>query len=630
MTESVYKFGNFELDCARFELRRNGRVLKLERIPMELLILLAEKGGTVVSRQEIVEKIWGKDVFLDTEHGINTAIRKIRTALHESAGQPRFLLTVLGKGYRLLLNQENGIVISKETQPGPPATVSPTGLPSSPDVVSTSQSPQGRSFHRAILIGAFLFILSAALAGFNVVRIYNERSASVGSKIRSIAVLPLANLSGDSSQDYFAEGMTDELIAMLARNTSLQVISRTSVMRYKGSGKPLPEIARELRVDSIMEGSVTRSAQHLHLTAKLIQAKSDTNLWADSFDRDVNEAFSLPSELSRTIAQKLNVTSLPAYPPHYVNPEAHDAYLHGRYIWFGKGPGTEFFQKAIQIQPDYAAAWSGLSDSYTVQVAEGILSPGDAREKAESAARKAVELDDTLPEAHNSLAAAYYEFDWNWELANKESLRALEVNPNYAEARHIHAYILATMNHPDEALQEQKRSTELDPFARPWAMGFVLIQLRQLDAAINDLQIRVEAQPGDAETRFCLAEAYRLNGMPKKSSEELEAAYIADGDRQSAAAVHNAFTQGGEKAVAIWQLNELKRLASKRYVSPWLLAQANARIKDREQTLAFLEKCYQERCSRMVFLQNAPWLDFLHTELRYQAIVQKMGLPPTY
>ena len=186
------------------------------------------------------------------------------------------------------------------------------------------------------------------------------------------------------------------------------------------------------------------------------------------------------------------------------------------------------------------------------------------------------------------------------------------------------------MNRPNGALQEQRRSTELEPFARPWAMGAVLTQLRQFDAAINDLRMRVDAQPGDAETRFFLAEAYRLKGMAQETAHELEAAYMANGDWQSAAAVRDAFRRGGEKSVAIWQLNELKRLATKRYVSPWYLAQAYARVKDRDHTLAFLEKSYQEHSARMIFLQNAPWLDFLHTEPRYRAIVQKMGLPPAY
>ena len=623
MTEIVYKFGDFELDCARYELRRNGRVLKLERLPMELLILLAEKNGTVVSRQAIVERLWGKDIFLDSEHGTNTAIRKIRTALHESAERPRFVLTVLGKGYRLVLDQGNRNESPAETLPKPTETASPETAPSTP-------ARQSRTLRSAIAAAGLLLVVSAALVGFNVGGIRDRRSTAAGSEIRSIAVLPLVNLSGDPSQDYFAEGMTDELIAMLAKNTSLQVISRTSVMRYKGSRKSLPEIARELGADSIVEGSITRSANRLHLTAQLIQAKSDTHLWADTFDRDVNEAFSLPSELSHTIAQKLKVTALPAGPPHYVNPEAHDAYLHGRYLWFSKGQGREYFERAIQLQPDYAAAWSGLSDSYGVQAAAGIVSPREVREKAEAAARKAVELDDSLPEAHNSLAATYYIFGWNWKRADSESLRALELNPNYAEARHIHAYILAIMNHPDEALQEQRRSTELDPFARPWAMGVVLTLLRQFDGAINDLRIRADAQPGDADLRFLLAEAYRLKGMAKESAHELEAAYMADGDLRSAVAVRDAFKRGGEKSVGTWQLNELKKLASKRYISPWFLAQAYARVEDREQTLAFLEKGYQERSAKMPFLQNAPWLDFLHTEARYRAIVQKMGLPPAY
>ena len=362
---SAYHFADFELDPARFELRRNGRSLKLERIPMELLILLVEKDGNIATRQEIVDRLWGKDVFVDTEHGINTAIRKIRQTLRDDPEKPRFVQTVTGKGYRFIA-ERNGdgtslIPVERRT-PYPPVSEDvsrSTGLPSG--VITSSQS---RLFGR---LGSALAILLAiatvaifALRG----RLFPRTQAA---QIRSIAVLPLANLSGDKSQDYFADGMTDELITALAKNRNLRIVSRTSAMEFKGVNRPVKDIARELGVDGILEGSIERSADRVHMTVQLIYAPTDTHIWAESYDRDSTQAVFIPTELSQTVAEQIKVATSPAKPARYINPEAHDAYLRGRYFWlnFDTKQSIAFFQKAIDLQPDYAAAWSGMADSYS-------------------------------------------------------------------------------------------------------------------------------------------------------------------------------------------------------------------------------------------------------------------------
>ena len=387
MIASSYKFGEFELDCARYELRRNGRTLKLERIPMELLILLAEKDGNVVTRQEIVERLWGKDVFVDTEHGINTAIRKIRSALKDDPEQPRFIQTVTGKGYRFVAERQNGNHAS-------------AGLLE--PVVSPAQAADLPAKSRRmwpIMVALIALCLAAGgLLLFNSGGIRARLFPSSQRQIRSIAVLPLANLSGDPSQDYFADGMTDELITMLAKNTSLRVVSRTSAMQYKNAKRPVGEIARELGVDGILEGSVEKSGNHVHMTVQLIHASRDTHVWAESYDRTLSEAFSLPSDLSQTIAKEIKTAISPVEPQHPINPDAHDAYLRGRYSWFNRDMqrSQEYFEKAIQMQPDYAAAWSGLADSYTVRAVDGTSFPSTVMGKAEEAARKAIELDDSL------------------------------------------------------------------------------------------------------------------------------------------------------------------------------------------------------------------------------------------
>lgn len=620
MPPSSYKFGEFELDCARYELRRAGRSLKLERIPMELLILLAEKDGNVVSRQEIGERLWGKDVFVDTEHGINTAIRKIRTVLQEDAERPRFVLTVLGKGYRLVADK-NGCAVPLD----PAQEVKSSGP------VEAIAAKSSRLWMVAAS-AAVLLLIGAASLGFNVGGVRDRIFSGVQrGPIHSLAVLPLANLSADASQDYFADGVTDELITMLAKNTSLRVVSRTSAMQYKGVQRPVREIARELGVDGVLEGSVERSGNRVHMTVQLIYAPNDTHIWAESYDRDLNDAFSLPSELSQTVAKAVNAAVLPAKPQRYINPEAHDAYLHGRYFWYSMDNenSRKYFEKAIQLQPDYAAAWSGVADDYIASVVEGLASPEPAMQKGGEAARKAVELDDAVAEGHNSLAAFYLFGKWDWRNAEKESLRALELNPRLAEAHHLYSYVLVVAQRPDEAVREEKRSMELDPFAEPWALGLAYLQTRQIDAAIGELQLRAKAQP-NLVGLFYLSEAYWLKGMWKESQNSLEEALRISGQPGAAVAAHHAFGAGGERAVEEWSVRSNTQRARRGYVSPFDIASGYASLRDKEMTLKYLEDALREHSAWLVFIQNEPLLDFLHSDERYRSIVYKMGLPPAY
>jgi TolB-like protein/DNA-binding winged helix-turn-helix (wHTH) protein len=618
----AYNFGDFELDGARFELRRHGRVLKIERIPLELLILLAERNGNIVSRQEIVERLWGKDVFLDTEHGINTAVRKIRTALRDDAQGSRFIQTVSGKGYRFVAELVDCDLHVVTAVPAVETTL--------PTNIQVSQSTTRHYWRMGTVIGIGLILVAGAGLVFDVAGVRNRifSTHQIGA-IHSLAVLPLVNLSADSSQEYFVDGMTDEIITALAQNRSLRVISRTSAMQYKGVRRPLRDVARELGVDGILEGSVQRSQNRVHMTVQLIYAPSDTHVWAESYDRDLNETFSLPSELSQTIAKQVNIAVSPALPQRYINPEAHDAYLQGRNLWFGDNSeqSQQYFEKAIQLQPDYAAAWSGLADAYGVRAVNGTSSPRAVMGKAEEAALKGIQLDDSLSAAHNTRAALYLFHSWNWRSAEAESRRALELDPNNAEAHHVYSYVLTVMQQPDRALQEQKRSSELDPFARPWALGNAFIKNRQVDAAVKEFRLRAEAQPQNGDIRFGLSDAYWLEGMWKESAHELEQGFLIHGDKKSAAAVKHAFESGGKKALAEWLLQVSKGRALKTYVSPFSLAYDNARAGNKEETLRLLQEAYNERSPWLVLVQNQPLFDFVHSDNRYQALMKKIGLP---
>ena len=650
MAVAVFKFEEFELDRARYQLCRAGRNLKLEKIPMELLILLVAKNGHLVTRPEIVERLWSDQVFVDTEHGINTAIRKIRQVLRDDPERPRFVQTVTGKGYRFIAPvteisepsaNESGtsqIVYFPDAvssfDSGSIGAQAAKMDPAEQDTPAETNPPRNpKKTFRIAAFGAVAVIgLIVVTIGGNV-RGWRDRfqSRTTKPRIATLAVLPLENLSGDPGQDYLAAGLTDELITMLAKNSTLRIISRTSVMQYKGVNRPLRDIARDLGVDGILEGSVARTGTRVHMTIQLIHAPSDTHVWAESYDRNLDTIVSLPRDAAQTIAKQLKSAAAPVGPQRLINPEAHDAYLRGRYYWisFKTSKAGEYFKKAVELQPDYALGWSGLADFYGRSAMTGLGPPRVLLLQLTAAAAKALELDDSLAEAHNSAAAGYL-FNWNWERADMESARAVELRPDFAEAHHLRSYVLAARNRMDEALEEQKRATELDPLVRPWAMGVMFMRMRQFDAALNDARMRVAAQPEISSLRGLLSDAYWYKGMEKEAVQELEEQQLLDGDKGTAAAIRRAFHHGGYKAVMESRVSRMKQSARKRYVSPMFFAYVYGRLGLREETIHFLEEAFKDPSPRLVLIQTEPDFDFIHSDERYRAIVRGMGLPPAF
>lgn len=639
MANGIVRFSEFELDRGRYELRRGDRTLKLEKIPMDLLLLLVDADGHLVTRDEIIERIWGKDVFVDTEHGINTAIRKIRLALKDDPDQPRFVQTVTGKGYRFIapvtvgtkvpVNGNGTTAIDSQHQSA--STESSAGHATPDAHPAARRSPVVRRLAFGILAA---IALTAVLFALNI-RAWRDHLWPRPAKptIQSLAVLPLENLSGDPAQDYFADGMTDELITMLAKNAGLRVISRTSVMQYKKAQRPLREIARELGVDGILEGSVERSDSRIHLNAQLIYAPTDTHLWAESYDRDLHDVGLLQSELAQIIAREVGSTvSISSNTVRRIRPEAHDAYLMGRYYWFSDNEkrSREYFQKAIDLQPDYAAAWSGLADSLLLPGFGGKILRDRAVGPGGEAAQRALALDDFSAEAHNTMAAFSFFYMWDWKKAERESARAVELNPGLAEAHHLRSYVLQALHRTDDALQEQKKAMELDPFARPWAMIFALIHARRFDAALAEGRMRAEAQPNNPDVRGFLSDVYMYKGMEKDAAQEMEISLQLQGEKEAATAVRQAYVRGGMRAVLEWELVDRRKKYREGHGSPLGLAADAAVLKRKEETLRYLEQAYEERDLRLAHIQYLPYLDFVHNETRYQAIVKKMGLtPPT-
>jgi TolB-like protein/DNA-binding winged helix-turn-helix (wHTH) protein len=407
-----YRFRDFELDTSRYELRRGGRNLRLEKIPMDLLILLVEKNEHLITREEIIERIWGKNVFTDSDAGINTAIRKIRQTLNDDPENPRFIQTVVGRGYRFLAPATSVMPVEQS-----PADINVAETNASASEPPMSGHVRARKLTVLWVTTFVVAVITLALIGSNVLRLRNRllrRPAPV--TIHSIAVLPLENFSGDPAEDYFADGMTDELTTNLAKVSSLGVIGRTSVMRYKGTHKSIPEIARELKVDSVVEGSVVRDGDNVRITAQLIDGPSGRHLWADDFERSRSDVLQLQKEVALKIVQQIRATLTPDETirlsgARAVDPKAYEANLKGRSYWnqrseVGIKKAIEQFNAAIQADGSYAEAYSGLADSYTALGYFSYLNPNDVFPRAKAAADKALELDPTLAEAHASLG--YY------------------------------------------------------------------------------------------------------------------------------------------------------------------------------------------------------------------------------
>src|SRR5277367_3730410 len=488
----VCQFGDFSLHCGKFELCRNGRRLKLERKPLELLVLLVTRHGQVVTRDEIAGCLWGREVFVDIEHGINTAIRKIRQILGDSSDLPQFVQTLSGSGYRFIAPVT--AVEPEVTEPAQPSG-DPVDLPPAPPEISVIPSP-AKPHPRlwaiiALCVVSVLVAISILTLGLHPLAArFLDRDTHAA--IASLAVLPLVNLSGDAKEEYFADGMTDELTTMLARDSTLRIVSRTSAMQFKDAHRSLPEIARALNVDAILEGSVSRSSNQVHMNLQLIRGDTDSHLWAESYDRNSNDVAALPDNAARAIAARLNSGTSPHANALYIKPEAHDAYLHGHYSWVvGRNEDAgRFYQRAVDIQPDYALDWTGLADYYAMGALGGVADPLQALPQAEAAARNAVELDDSLPRAHATLGGMIFFNHGDAVQALSELTRATALDPHAGEDFHLHARVLCALGRNDEAIAVQKQSTAINPIEHAGAMAEIYMCTRQFDAAISDGEMR--------------------------------------------------------------------------------------------------------------------------------------------
>ncbi len=630
----VYQFGDFSLDCGKFELCRKGHRLKLERKPLELLVLLVVKHGQVVSRDEIARCLWEREVFVDIEHGINTAIRKIRQALGDSSDLPRFVQTISGSGYRFIaLVTAIEPEVTEPTQP----SADPVVLPPVPAEISATPIPSATKPHHRLWVvtalGVFVLVTISilTLGPHPLAARFLDRDTHVA--IASLAVLPLANLSGNSNEEYFADGMTDELTTMLAKDSTLRIVSRTSAMQFKDAHRSLPEIARALKVDAILEGSISRSSNQVHMTLQLVRGDTDSHLWAESYDRNTNDIAALPDYAAKAIAARLNSGTPPRGNARYIKPEAHDAYLRAHYSWVmgrNEDAGT-YYRRAVDIQPDYALGWTGLADYYAMGAMSGGVAPLQALPQAEAAARKAIELDDSLPRAHATYGGIIFFNRGDGVQALKELTRAAELNSQDAEDFHLHARVLCALGRYDEAIAVQKQSTAINPFEHPGAMAEIYLCTRHFDAAIRDGEMRLKDFPMAGDILGELADGYHWKGMDKEAVAMLVRQISGEGDPPLSAAVRRAFETGGYAAVVRCQLAAVEKRAQAARVSTFELADLHGRLREHNETLALLKQGVNERDPQLLLLaQSDPAFDFLHADPRYRSLIQKMGLPPMY
>jgi TolB-like protein/DNA-binding winged helix-turn-helix (wHTH) protein len=641
----VVKFDEFELDCNRYQRLRAGRRIKLEKLPMELLILLLEKEGHLVTREEIVDRLCGKDVFLDTEHGINTAVRKIRNVLRDDPERPRFVQTVTGKGYRFIASID---VISEErgngTHKGKALLPTETTQAQADPPVS---SPLAQSHHRAsglvrravlVLVGAIGVV--AVLVGLNVGGVRQRRFAQTprhgGPQIRSLAVLPIENLSGDLSQDFLADGVTEELITELGKSNALRVISRTSVMQYKGTKKPVQEIARELNVDAVLEGTVLRSGNHLRITANLVQSSPETHLWAETYDSENGDILGVQRRVADSVAREIRVALSPRDTTpgdgRSVNPEAQDLYFRGLYAFRSAGGGAtqtavDYLQRAIKKDPNFARAYAVLAMAYAVWY-PGDPGPRENMPRARAAALKAVALDNSLAAGHMALAYIDLNYDWNFAEAERESKRALELDPNLATARNFYARELVISGRTDEALVQVKHALELQPYAGLDYPAWVFYLAHRYNDALELAQKMLAINPNFSWGRCLLALNYEQLGKEKEAAEEyLQFEMLSGSSPQRIKRLREGLARSGAKG--FWQasLEDYLRTAKSTYAPPVLVAGVYLRLGDKARALQWLEKGYQERDDLMIDLNVDPVFDAIRSEPRFQDLVRHVGLP---
>jgi len=601
----TYRFGDFLLDARTGELVRDGSKLPLRDQPVQLLLALLEKPGELVTREELISRLWEPGTFVDFDRGLNKAVNHLREALGDSAETPRFVETLPRKGYRFIgrLLEDQRVLQAPAPEP----------------------KPRKRRLYWLAIPATVLVVAGALAANLGGLRAYlNSRLHPRPPRISSIAVIPLENLSGDRDQEYFADGLTDELITELAKLGNTRVVSRASVLRYKRTKQSIPEIGHELDADAVIEGTVTRSGNRMRITAQLIQVSTDMHLWAEAYEQNASEVLDLQNRVATDIARKVGIVIRPLELTGSVNPHAYGLYLKGRYYFFqyssrGWQQAIDNFRQSIVVDPNFAPAYSGIADTYLVAGAYGMFPPQEALAQGKAAAQKALALNDNLASAHYALATAYTWYDWNWTNAETEFQRALALNPDDALGRNWYGGYLSLLGRHNEAVEQHERARQLEPFSPiiNANLARALYWGRRYDEAIAQARRTLDLDPKFGVALFWLEGSLRHKEMFREAVALRQAV-----NPQKSQAIAEQFRKQGFPSLLRDNAEEFKKDGA--FIEA---ARCYAQIEQKEQAIALLENCFQHRCSSMVTVMAEPDFDVLRNDARFQTLAQRIGLP---
>lgn len=607
LQNGAVRFGDFIADLQAGELRKAGSHARLTGQPFQVLVLLLDRPGGLVTREEFHRRLWPGDTFVDFEHGLNAAVNRLREALGDSADSPRFIETLPRRGYRFIAP-----VLSPPTAKGP---------------------SRPKSMRAPLRLAGVTVLAVLALGGLFLLVQSRRRRAPV----HSIAVLPFQNLSGDAAQDYFADGITDELITDLAKIESTRVVSRMTTMHYKGSNESLPRIAQELGVDVVVVGSVTSSPNRVRIRAQLVRGRTDENIWANSYERNLTDVVVLQGEMARDIADQIHVKltqpeKVRLAAPRSISAAAYQDYLMGHeYSETNPGNAVAYFQKAIREQSDYAAAYAEMAEAYISlgQPWGPGISPREALSQAKTAANRALELDESEGRAHLALARVLVLYDWSWQPAEKEYKKALELSPQSDRAHFYFAEYLQVMGRNDEGIAHSQEAIAVDPLdpSALGELGFHFYTARRYEEAIPAFQNALKSVPDLQSSHLGLAWVYGQKGMYTDAvAEAREAVNLSRRNVVALATLGGVLAKSGQKAEARKLLEEMRLLSARRYVSPYLVASVQTAMGETEQALESLTRGYDQRDMWMIYLGVDPGMDPLRNDSRFMRLSRGIGL----
>jgi TolB-like protein/DNA-binding winged helix-turn-helix (wHTH) protein/Flp pilus assembly protein TadD len=627
-TERILRFGSFEANVQAGELRKRGLKVRLQDQPFQILVMLLERPGDLVTRQEIHQKLWPVDTFVDFDHGLNNAINRLRETLGDSADTPRFIETLPRKGYRF---------IAQVTGEGQLAEAENLAAVATPVVETGPIDPKLRSWPRFLVATLICCLALAAIAFLG----WRTRAGPLpGPEYVMLAVLPFQNLSGDPSQDYFSDGLTEEMIAQLGALSpdQLGVIARTTTMAYKHTSKSVKQIGNELGVGYVLESSVRRDGNQIRISVQLIRVHDQLHVWARSYDRHISHSIELQEEVAQEIAEQIDVKLSPAYRgrtnPHPVDSEANEAYLRGRYFWNqftpeGYRKAIAYFEKAIERDSNFAEAYSGLADSYHFLVVTDSIPTSDGNPKALAAARRAVSLGGNLAESHASLAVALGRSEWNWSGAENEYKRAIALNPSYSMAHRFYASNLGITGRHHEAWQQINEAMRLDPLSLPNNAEVVrtLYYARNYDQAVWQGQKALQIDPNYARTHFWLGRVYSQKGMHREAILASEKILAAMPDSTlGLTEMAYSLAVAGRRREALQILRRLEERSARTFVPAYNLAVINIALDEKETAIRYMQQAYENRDWAILVLAEEPRLDPLRKDPRFQEMLAKLNL----